>query len=208
MGSVAVEISLTVLKHRIVEVMRDNYASDLSQITSDMDSEFGTSWSSNLHLPAPSSDAYFMVMQDPDEIDVNHNVMAFVQEAAERRNQGSMSGGGGVGEFQKRAAPVDVVVTCRRATYDETNSPVNRIDGSSMTHDEVLKLRSEMYLGAMIRSISENVVDKTSGIYDRELLDDSPGFLFDEDREKPVFGVAAAKFRINQKVSFPFQRSG
>lgn len=195
MPSVPISTSRQLALDRVGEVLLAQYATELAAVQD-----------ANLYLPAPDASGYFQVPMDPDEVIHAHNVAVFIYPAGPRTHDPSQdgSGGRGVGEMQKRRFPVDVTVLCRRGLYDKSN-PVKR-NGKALTSDEVLRLRAERYTGAMIECVLKYVC-KEAGIVDVDLEDDMPDILFDEQAEKPMWGIATANFTLTQKVRVPLSRS-
>jgi|SRR5690554_3905893 len=190
MASVPISTSRQTVIDRIAEVMQAQYAAELSAIQ-----DIG------LYLPAPEAKDYYSVPQNPDQVIANHNVAVFIYPSGPRTVQSRASGGMGVGEMQRRTVPIDVSVICRRGMHDP-NKPI-MWHGKALGSDEILRRRAERYTGALINTILKYSACGNAGIVKVDLIDDMPEIFFDEESDKPMWGIGSAQFEFTQKVSVP-----
>lgn len=186
MAHIPVETSRRVAIDRIITALRSQYPTELAAVAD-----------SGLVLPAPPDDGYFSNSPDDPEAD---NVLFNADPAvlvwpAGPRVMGTISSGGPTTRAQVSTFELDVLVMFRQALH----SPFTT-NGHELSEPEYMMLRAERYAGAMIRTLYR-YAPEGDAIHDIELVADEALPLFLQDR--PVMGIASARWRIIQKVAIP-----
>jgi len=186
MAHIPVETSCRVAIDRIITALRSQYPTELTAVTD-----------SGLVLPAPPDDGYFSNGPDDPEAD---NVLFNADPAvlvwpAGPRVMGTISSGGPTTRAQVSTFELDVLIMFRQALHAPFTT-----NGHQLSEPEYMMLRAERYAGAMIRTLYR-YAPEGDAIHDIELVADEALPLFLEDR--PVMGIASARWRIIQKVAIP-----
>lgn len=189
MAHIPVEIARRVAIDRIITALRGQYATELAAVAD-----------TGLVLPAPPETGYFSNSPDDPEAD---NVLFNADPAvlvwpAGPRTMGDISSGGTITRAQVSTFEVDVLIMFRQALH----APLTT-NGHELSEPEYMMLRAERYAGAMIKTLYR-YAPEGNAIHDIELVADEALPLFLQDR--PIMGIASARWRIIQKVAIP-QRS-
>lgn len=191
MPSVPIETSRQAAIDRVIEVMQAHYQDQLDDVAD-----------ANLQLQAPEPEHYYYVPQDPDEIIHATDVACFLSPAGPRTEVQNSAGGTSTGELQRREFPLDVYVVCRR----QLGGGDVQGQGKVLSADGVLQRRTERYTGALISTVLTYCQCGTAGLIEAELVDDMPGLFYDQESQKPLYGIATVQFRFTQKVKIPLSK--
>lgn len=192
MGRVPTSRARKMAIDHVIRAMRQEYETELEAVNQ---ADNGGS----LYLPAPEESSYFRAPPDPENIlPSNSSVPVYVYPATDRSID-SRSTGGPTTVGQSATWNMEITLACA-----VSSSAQHSIDGHTITSNERLWVRSDLYCGAIVETISKYGCDGDS-IHFLELVADQPALFF--DRQRSAVGIATARFEITQKTSAPRRRS-
>ncbi|MFP4598050.1 MAG: hypothetical protein ACLFVJ_07350 [Persicimonas sp.] len=182
---------------RIIEVMQAEYENEIAATVTEFEQTSGQL--DDLYMPAPGSDAYFYHPDDPDSDNaepVPHPVAVFFVADSPRQLRTTGSGGPNF-KIEYRGFQLNVIVMIRK----EPNEPITR-NGEALSDNGVLKLRAEIYTGALINCVSKYACSSNE-IHNIIMQDDDADLTF---LGESLVGVGGAVFEIEQKTKTPTKR--
>lgn len=186
--SKAVATHLTRAQSRLISVLQDNLAAELSAIQD-----------TDLHLPAPSASSYFVFYNEAEALRAaeNHAVSVFVFPSAPTDYGFPRSST--TNQYTATASTrMDVMIQFLPAPQTQITSPYT---GESITSREIDLLRAERYRGAVLNCACKYAL----GTDDIIRIDPvSGGSIVDYDPESDrVLGYSKQTFDVLQEVVIP-----
>lgn len=156
----------------------------------------------SLHLPPPVRQAYYYADRPIEQIPTNRNPAVFVYPVSTRELV-SRSSFGPEGSPQIRRFQVAIAVAFKRSGVEP-----QAWNHKTLTSDDVLRMRSEIYGGAAVRTLMEFACckggEKWQSIQQIDLIDDASDLVFRD--QKAVGSAAFTVLEVSQRTMIPRTR--